>query len=277
MKKAVALVSGGADSATVLAMMEKMNYEIYAISFNYSQRNNVELEKVKQLVNNYNIKQHKIVNIDLRNFGGSALTDNAIDVPKYKDHSELQNDLYSKQQIIYSNDLENWNVKQGVSERSVHLVREYANTPKFCETNSSKQKSIPVTYVPARNTIFLSYALGFSEIIGAFDIFIGMHATDSANYPDCRLEYLAAFNNLANLATAVGVSGKQITIHAPLINMSKGEIIKAGLELGVDYSKTISCYDPSDDGLSCGTCLSCLTRLKAFEENNVTDPTNYKK
>lgn len=232
MKKAVSLVSGGADSATVLAMMEKMNYEIYAISFNYSQRNNVELEKVKQLVNNYNIKQHKIVNIDLRNFGGSALTDNDIEVPKYKDHSELQNDLYSN-----------------------HL-------------------SIPVTYVPARNTIFLSYALGFSEIIGAFDIFIGIHATDSANYPDCRLEYLAAFNNLA---TAVGVSGKQITIHAPLINMSKGEIIKAGLELGVDYSKTISCYDPSDDGLSCGTCLSCLTRLKAFEENNVTDPANYKK
>ncbi|UCM85464.1 MAG: 7-cyano-7-deazaguanine synthase QueC [Rickettsia endosymbiont of Culicoides impunctatus] len=228
MKKAVALVSGGVDSATVLAMIKKMNYEIYAISFNYSQRNNVELEKVKQLVQNYNVKQHKIINIDLRNFGGSALTDNAIDVPKYKDHSELPD-------------------------------------------------NIPVTYVPARNTIFLSYALGFSEIIGAFDIFIGIHATDSANYPDCRPEYLVAFNNLANLATAVGVSGKQITIHAPLINMSKGEIIKAGLELGVDYSKTISCYDPSDEGLSCGTCHSCLTRLKAFEENNVTDPTNYKK
>jgi 7-cyano-7-deazaguanine synthase len=132
MKKAVALVSGGADSATVLAMIEKMNYEIHAMSFNYSQRNNVELEKVKQLVKNYNIKQHKIVNIDLRNFGGSALTDDGIEVPKYKDHSELQD-------------------------------------------------NIPITYVPARNTIFLSYALGFSEIIGALDIFMGVHATDSAN------------------------------------------------------------------------------------------------
>jgi 7-cyano-7-deazaguanine synthase len=227
MRKAVALVSGGADSATVLAMIEKMNYEIHAISFNYSQRNNIELKKVKELVKNYNIKQHKIVNIDLRNFGGSALTDSTIEVPKYKDHNDLQD-------------------------------------------------NIPVTYVPARNTIFLSYALGFSEIIGAFDIFIGVHAADYANYPDCRPEYIKAFEELANLATASGVSGKKITIHAPLIYMSKGQIIKNGLELGVDYSKTISCYDPLDDEKSCGTCHSCLLRLKAFEENNVIDPINYK-
>ncbi|WP_341752030.1 7-cyano-7-deazaguanine synthase QueC [Candidatus Tisiphia endosymbiont of Piscicola geometra] len=227
MQKAVVLVSGGADSATVLAMIEKMNYEIHAISFNYSQHNNIELEKVKELVKNYNIKQHKIVNIDLRSFGGSALTDDAIEVPKYKDHSDLGD-------------------------------------------------NIPITYVPARNTIFLSYALGFSEIIGAFDIFMGVHATDYANYPDCRPEYLDAFEKLANLATAVGVLGTRITIHAPLINMTKGQIIKTGLELGVDYSKTISCYDPLDNGLSCGTCHACLLRLKAFEENNTIDPINYK-
>jgi 7-cyano-7-deazaguanine synthase len=226
MKKAVVLVSGGADSATILAMMEKMNYEIHAISFNYLQRHNIELDKVKELIKNYQVKQHKIINIDLRSFGGSALTDEKVDVPKYQNHTELQ-------------------------------------------------ESIPVTYVPARNTIFLSYALGFAEIIGAFDIFIGVHATDYANYPDCRPEYIKSFENLANLATAVGVQGKYITIHAPLIDLSKVAIIKTGLELGVDYSKTISCYDPTDDGLSCGTCHSCLTRLNAFAQNNLTDPINY--
>ena len=228
MKKAVALVSGGADSATVLAIMEKENYEIHAISFNYSQRNNIELEKVKSLIKNYKVKQHRIINIDLRSFGGSALTDDILEVPKYQDYHELQDD-------------------------------------------------IPITYVPARNTIFLSYALGFAEIVGALDIFIGVHATDYANYPDCRPEFIKSFENLANLATASGVQGNKITIHAPLINMSKGEIIKTGLALGVDYSKTISCYDPSFDGLSCGTCHACLIRLKAFEINGIKDPINYKK
>ena len=228
MKKAVALVSGGADSATVLAIMEKENYEIHAISFNYSQRNNIELEKVKSLIKNYKVKQHRIINIDLRSFGGSALTDDTLEVPKYQDYHELQDD-------------------------------------------------IPITYVPARNTIFLSYALGFAEIVGALDIFIGVHATDYANYPDCRPEYIKSFENLANLATSAGVQGNKITIHAPLINMSKGEIIKTGLALGVDYSKTISCYDPSFDGLSCGTCHACLIRLKAFEINGIKDPINYKK
>lgn len=228
MKKAIALVSGGADSATVLALMKKANYEIYAISFDYSQRNNIEIEKVKYLVKDYDVKQHKIINIDLRSFGGSALTDSSIAVPKYKDHSELQDD-------------------------------------------------IPVTYVPARNTIFLSYALGFAEIVGALDIFLGVHATDYANYPDCRPEYIKSFEALANLATAVGVEGNKITIHAPLIYMTKGQIIATGLDLGADYSKTISCYEPSDDGLSCGTCHACLLRLKAFEENGISDPINYKK
>ncbi len=227
MKKAVALISGGADSATVLAIMQKANYEIYAISFNYSQRNKIEIEKVKNLIKDYNVKQHKIVNIDLRSFGGSALTDDAIDVPKYSDHTELQDD-------------------------------------------------IPITYVPARNTIFLSYALGFAEIVGALDIFLGVHTTDYANYPDCRPEYIKSFEKLANLATAAGVEGNKITIHAPLINMTKGEIVKTGLELGVDYSKTISCYDPSVEGLSCRTCHACLIRLKAFKENGVQDPAEYK-
>lgn len=228
MKKAVALVSGGADSATVLAIMEKENYEIHAISFNYSQRNNIELEKVKSLIKNYKVKQHRIINIDLRSFGASALTDDTIEVPKYHDYHELQDD-------------------------------------------------IPITYVPARNTIFLSYALGFAEIVGALNIFIGVHATDYANYPDCRPEFIKGFEDLANLATAAGVQGNKITIYAPLINMSKGEIIRTGLALGVDYSKTISCYDPSFDGLSCGTCHACLIRLKAFEANGINDPINYKK
>ncbi len=226
MKKALVLVSGGADSATMLAITAKENYQIHAISFNYSQRNNAELNKIKELVKNYNVKQHKIINIDLGSFGGSALTSNDIGVPKYQDHNQLQDD-------------------------------------------------IPVTYVPARNTIFLSYALGFAEVIGAGDIFIGVHATDYANYPDCRPEYINAFQELANLATSAGVQGRKIIIHAPLINMSKGQIIKTGLQLGVDYSKTISCYDPSKEELSCGTCHACLIRLKAFAENNITDPINY--
>lgn len=226
MRKAVILVSGGVDSSTVLAMAKKMGYEIYAISFNYSQRNKVELEKIKELIKDYNVKQHKIINIDLASFKGSALTDNHIEVPKYKNHSDLGDD-------------------------------------------------IPVTYVPARNTIFLSYALGFSEVIGANDIFLGVHASDYANYPDCRPEYIEAFQKLANLATAVGVEGKKITIHAPLINMTKTQIVKAGLELGVNYAKTISCYDPSSDGVSCGTCHACLLRIKAFEENGMQDPVEY--
>ncbi|MFY9589185.1 7-cyano-7-deazaguanine synthase QueC [Rickettsia endosymbiont of Halotydeus destructor] len=226
MKKAVNLVSGGADSSTVLAMVKKMNYEIHAISFNYHQRNKVELQKIKELIKKYDVKQHKIIDIDLRAFGGSALTDDQIDVPHYHDSNELADD-------------------------------------------------IPVTYVPARNTIFLSFALGFAEIIGARDIFIGVHATDYANYPDCRPEYIKSFETMANLATAAGVQGQRIQIHAPLLHMTKAEIIKTGIELGVDYSKTISCYDPTLEALSCGTCHACLTRLDAFKKNKVQDPIKY--
>ncbi len=222
MKKAVILVSGGADSATVLAIMKKQGYEIHAISFNYGQRNNAELRKVKELVKEYNVKQHKIINIDLRAFGGSALTDDNIKVPHYHDAKELPED-------------------------------------------------VPVTYVPARNTIFLSYALGFAEVISAKDIFIGVHTSDSANYPDCRPEYIKSFEAMANLATNIG----GVTIHTPLIDMTKDQIIRTGLELGVDYKNTISCYDPSEDDLSCGTCLACTIRLDAFKKNNVQDPINY--
>jgi len=228
MKKAVILVSGGVDSSTVLAMIKDMDYEIHALSFNYSQRNQIEVQKIKELVKDYDVKQHKIINIDLASFGGSSLTDNSIKVPKYENPSDLGDD-------------------------------------------------IPVTYVPARNTIFLSYSLGFAEVIGAYDIFLGVHASDYANYPDCRPEYIEAFDKLANLATAIGVEGKKITIHAPLINMTKMQIVKLGLELGVNYAKTISCYDPSDDGLSCGLCHACLIRISAFKNNSVSDPIEYVK
>lgn len=226
MKKAVILLSGGADTATILGMIKKQDYEIYAMSFNYTQRNNAELRKVKELVKAYNIKQHTILDIDLRTFGGSALTDDKIDVPHYHDTSELP-------------------------------------------------KDVGVTYVPARNTIFLSYALGFAEVIGAKDIFIGVHASDSANYPDCRPEYIKSFEAMANLATNMGVQGQKITIHTPLIDMTKDQIIRTGIELGVDYKNTISCYDPSEDDLSCGACFACTIRLNAFKKNNVQDPIKY--
>jgi len=225
-KKAVILVSGGADSATVLAIAQKMGYEIYAISFNYGQRNNAELRRVKELVTEYNVKQHKIIDIDLRAFGGSALTDDNIDIPHYHNTNELPED-------------------------------------------------VPVTYVPARNTIFLSYALGYAEVIGAKDIFIGVHTSDSANYPDCRPEYIKSFEAMANLATNIGVHGEKITINTPLIDMAKEQIIKTGLELGVNYKNTISCYDPTEDDLSCGNCLACMIRLDAFKKNNVQDPIKY--
>lgn len=226
MKKAVVLVSGGVDSTTVLSIVKQLGYDIYAISFNYSQRHKIEIEKVKEVVKDYGVKDHKIVDIDLKVFGGSALTDDAIDVPKYSDAAEVGN-------------------------------------------------SIPVTYVPARNTIFLSYALGYAEIIGSSDIFLGVHATDYSNYPDCRPEYIQSFEDMANLATGAGVNGNKIRIHAPIIDKTKAEIVAIGLRNGVDYSKTISCYDPTIDAKSCGKCLACLVRLDAFKLNNVNDPIKY--
>lgn len=226
MRKAIVLVSGGVDSSTVLAMVKKMNFEIYALSFNYMQRHNIELDKIKKFIKNYNVVQHKIIEIDLRSFGGSALTDDSFSVPKYNDASELQ-------------------------------------------------EEIPITYVPARNTIFLSYALGFAEVIGSTDIFLGIRATDYSNYPDCRPEYIKSYEEMANLGTKSGVEGERIKIHAPLIHMTKAQIVKTGLEHGVDYSQTISCYDPLQSGESCGECLACLVRLKAFAENNMIDPIPY--
>ena len=225
-KKAIVLVSGGVDSSTVLAHVEAQGYEIYAISFNYGQKQIVEIKKIQQFIKRYKVQEHKIINIDLKSFGGSALTDDNIDVPTYEKASDVGN-------------------------------------------------QIPTTYVPARNTIFLSYALGFAEIRGANDIFLGVHATDYSNYPDCRPEYIKSFEAMANLATAEGVKGNKINIHAPIINMTKTEIVAMGLAMGVDYSSTISCYDPTADGDSCGKCLACLVRLKAFEENGMQDPISY--
>jgi 7-cyano-7-deazaguanine synthase len=226
MKKAVILVSGGIDSSTVLALVEVQGYEIHAISFNYNQKQVVELEKIQQFIKRYKIKEHRIIKVDFASISGSALTDEAINVPNYEKVSDI--------------------------------------TP-----------TIPVTYFPARNTIFLSYALGFAESIGANDIFLGVHATDHSNYPDCRPEYIKSFENMANLATAAGVSGNKITIHAPLINMTKAEIIALGLSMNVDYSNTLSCYDPSVEGKSCGKCLACVIRIEAFEKNKMVDPIDY--
>lgn len=225
-KKAVVLVSGGVDSSTVLAMLEKENFDIYALSFNYAQNHVIELNKIKKFITKYNVKDHRIIDLDLSAFNSSALVADDIDVPKYKTANDLGN-------------------------------------------------KIPVTYVPARNTIFLSYALGYAEVIGAHDIFIGAHSTDSANYPDCRIEYLESYEKMANLATKAGVEGQKISITAPLIKMSKTEIVAEGLKLGVDYATTISCYDPTEAEESCAKCHACLTRLKAFADNKIEDPIAY--
>jgi 7-cyano-7-deazaguanine synthase len=220
--KAVLLLSGGLDSATVLALAQKEGYDVHAISFSYGQRHGLELKRAKAIARRAGLKDHRIARVDLRLFGKSALTDD-IKVPKH---------------------------------RSLKAIG----------------KGIPVTYVPARNTIFLSLALGFAESIGASDIFIGVNALDYSGYPDCRPEYIAAFECMANLATRAGVEGKKrMKIHTPLIRMSKAEIIRTGLALGVDYSRTISCYDPVRDR-ACGQCDACLLRQKGFRENRMKDP-----
>ncbi len=226
MKKVVVLVSGGLDSSTVLAMLQKEDVQIYALSFNYAQNHLIELDKVKNFIKNYNVIDHRIINLDLSAFSSTALVNKDLNVPKYKNAEDVGN-------------------------------------------------QIPVTYVPARNTIFLSYALGYAEVIGASDIYIGAHMMDSANYPDCRTEYLKSFEAMANLATKAGVEGNKINIHAPLIEMSKSEIVANGIKMGVDYSSTISCYDPNSKGQSCGQCHACLVRVKAFDDNNRQDPIDY--
>ena len=222
-KKAVVLLSGGLDSATVLAIAKTESFDTYALSFSYGQRHLWELESAGRVANAMRVKEHKIVSFDLRAFGGSALT-SEMSVPKGRDTGEMSS-------------------------------------------------GIPITYVPARNTIFLSFALAWAEVLGASDIFLGVNALDYSGYPDCRPEFIESFERMANLATKAGVEGRQrLRIHAPLISMSKAQIIRKGLALGVDYSLTSSCYDPSSSGVPCGLCDSCLLRLKGFEENGLTDP-----
>lgn len=222
-KKAVLLLSGGLDSATTLALAKEQGFEVYALSFRYGQRHAVELLSAKKVAEQLGVAQHKIADIDLRLFGGSALTDD-ISVPKDRSDAEIG-------------------------------------------------EGIPITYVPARNTIFLSFALAWAEVLKAYDIFIGVNALDYSGYPDCRPEFIEAFEKTANLATAYGVEAKQkIRIHTPIIHMKKADIIREGLRLGVNYSLTISCYDPTSDGKPCGQCDSCSLRNKGFAENGLRDP-----
>ena len=222
--KAVVLVSGGLDSTTCLAIAREQGFDLYALTLNYGQRHDHELNSARMIVDFFNIHDHSIIDIDLAQFGGSALTDQ-IDVPKKRDLSDMD--------------------------------------------------EIPVTYVPARNTVFLSLALAWAEVLGSFDIFIGVNALDYSGYPDCRPEYISSFEKTANLATKAGVSGSSFKIHTPLIDMTKSEIIKVGLDLGVDYSLTSSCYDPDQEGNPCGLCDACYLRLKGFKEAGITDPLNY--
>ena len=227
-KKAVILLSGGLDSATTLAIARSEAFECYALTFRYGQRHKREIEAAKKIANSLGAVEHRIIDIDLAQFGGSALTDSTIEVPK--DRTDLDN-----------------------------------------------HNQIPPTYVPARNTIFLSYALAWAEVLGVFDIFIGVNTTDYSGYPDCRGEFITAFEKTANLATAAAVQRKgRYHIHTPIINMTKAEIILAGTELGVDYSLTHSCYDPDQQGRSCGRCDSCKLRLKGFAEAGLEDPIEYR-
>ena len=222
-KKAVVLYSGGLDSTTCMAIAKADGFELYAMSFAYGQRHSIELEKAREYAPRTGAVDHQVVEFDLRQFGGSALTAD-LDVPK--------------DQLL-----------EGV---------------------------IPITYVPARNTIFLSFALGWAEVLGAHDIYIGVNALDYSGYPDCRPEFISAFENMANLATRAGVEGDNpYTIHTPLIQLSKAEIIRTGLDLGVDYRLTHSCYDPTPAGVACGRCDSCLLRLKGFREAGIEDPVEY--
>lgn len=228
MKRAVALASGGLDSSTAIALALKQDFDIYALSFDYGQRHGCELEAARRVIKSLGIRHHKVMAIDLRAFGGSALTSD-IQVPKKRNMDRIS-------------------------------------------------AEIPPTYVPARNTIFLSFALGWCEVLKAQDIIIGVNAVDYSGYPDCRPEFLKAYERLANLATKAGVEGKsKYQIHAPLLHMTKAQIIRAGFEAGMDFSLTHSCYDPTPEGLACGACDSCILRQRGFEEAGIQDPTNYKR
>jgi 7-cyano-7-deazaguanine synthase len=226
---AVVLLSGGLDSTTVLAIAKSEGFNVHALSFSYGQRHSVEIEAARRIAVRADVAAHHFVEIDLRAFGGSALTDD-IPVPKDRD----------------------------LSAAGPHA------------------KEIPITYVPARNTIFLSYAVGLAEVIGASNVFIGVNALDYSGYPDCRPEYIQAFEKMANLATRAGVEGKtKLMIRTPLISLSKAAIITLGTSLGVDYSDTTSCYDPAPGGEACGRCDACQLRLKGFREAGLEDPIAY--
>jgi 7-cyano-7-deazaguanine synthase len=226
-KRAVVLLSGGIDSTTTLAIALAARYEAYALSFDYGQRHQIETEAARRVAHSLGAKEHRVAKIDLRIFGGSALTDD-VDVPKKRSETEIAH-------------------------------------------------GIPITYVPARNTIFLAYALAWAEVIQAGDIFIGVNAIDYSGYPDCRQEFIEAFENLAHLGTKAGVEGRRVQIHTPLIEFSKADIIRKAVELAVDLSLTHSCYDPSPEGVACGECDSCSLRLKGFREAGVKDPIRYAK
>jgi 7-cyano-7-deazaguanine synthase len=220
-KKAVVLLSGGMDSATVLAMAIAQGYECYALSFRYGQRHTAELQAAIEQAEQQGVVRHEIIDLDLSRFGGSALTDNSIAVP------------------------------------------------------TSPTTGIPVTYVPARNTVFLSIALGWAEVLGAHAIFIGVNAVDYSGYPDCRPEFIAAFQTLANLATKMGVEGDAITLYTPLIQLTKADIIREGVRLGVDYSRTVTCYAANAQGEACGECDACRLRSKGFDDAHIADNTRY--
>lgn len=222
-KKAVVLLSGGLDSTTVLAQAKADGYQLYALSFDYGQRHDAELDAARQIAAAMGVVEHKVIPIDLASLGGSALTDRNLDVP------------------------------------------------------TETTEGIPVTYVPARNTVFLSIALGWAEVLEAQNLFIGVSAVDYSGYPDCRPEYIAAYERLANLATRMGVEGRAIKIHTPLINLSKAETVALGTRLGVDYGQTVSCYQANKAGEACGQCDSCRLRQKGFAEAGLADPTRYQR
>ena len=226
-KRVIVLLSGGLDSATTLAIAKNKGFACYALTFRYGQRHSVEIRSAKRIAKSIGVLEHRIIDIDLRRFGGSALTQSSIPVPKDRPASGLAG-------------------------------------------------KIPITYVPARNTIFLSYALAWAEALGVFDIFIGANAVDYSGYPDCRPQFIDAFEKLANFATAAAVEGKgRFKIHTPIINMTKSQIIKTGVKLGVDFSLTHSCYDPDKKGRACGRCDSCKIRLKGFADAGLNDPIEY--
>lgn len=220
-KKAVILLSGGMDSATVLAIAQAQGYQCYALSFNYGQRHNAELIAAKNLVEARNVQRHEVIALDLSRFGGSALTDHSIDVP------------------------------------------------------TEASSGIPVTYVPARNTVFLSLALAWAETLQAYHIFIGVNAVDYSGYPDCRPAFIDAFESMANLATKAGVESSPFRFHTPLLTMGKADIIRQGIRLGIDYHQTVTCYMANDKGEACGHCDACRLRIIGFEQAGIADQTRY--